>query len=186
MELKNLIRTVPNFPRPGMHFRDITTLMRDPQAFAAATEALCQPFVNKEIDAVVGIEARGFILAGAMAQRLGKGFVPIRKGGKLPPDTYRESFTQEFGEEAVELAKSALKPGAKVLLVDDTVATGGTAMAALELLEQAQAEVVATVFLIDLNDLGGAERLRAAGHEPFSLVSFPSGNTEPLPKPPKA
>lgn len=172
MNFKDLIRTVNDFPKPGVVFRDITTLLANPEAFTTAVEALSRPFLNQPVDLVAGIEARGFILAAPMAQRLNAGFLPIRKKGKLPPDTAHQPYTLEYGEDALEIGTHLLKPGMRVLLVDDVIATGGTALAAASLLKTLGVDVIACVFLIDLPALGGAQRLREAGYEVVSLVSF--------------
>jgi adenine phosphoribosyltransferase len=172
MDFKDLIRTVNDFPKPGVVFRDITTLIANPEGFTMAIEALCRPYLGKHIDLVAGIEARGFILAAPMAQRLNAGFLPIRKKGKLPPDTVQQDYKLEYGTDALEIGTHLLKPGMTVLLVDDVIATGGTALAAASLLKQLDITVLACVFLIDLPHLGGAVRLRDAGYEVLSLVNY--------------
>ncbi len=176
MNFKDLIRTVNDFPKPGVVFRDITTLLAQPEAFGMAIEGLCRPYHGVPLDLVAGIEARGFILAAPMAQRLGVGFLPIRKIGKLPPETQQQAYQLEYGSAALEIGTHMLSAGQRVLLVDDVIATGGTAMAAAELLQRMGAVVVGCVFLIDLPHLGGAQKLRDAGHEVMSLVSYgPNG-----------
>ncbi|HEY8268803.1 MAG TPA: adenine phosphoribosyltransferase [Xanthobacteraceae bacterium] len=172
VDLKPLIRSIPDYPKKGIMFRDITTLLLDPQGLRAAVDGLVLPFVDKRIDLVAGIEARGFILGGAVAHELGKGFVPVRKKGKLPHKTIGQEYQLEYGVDAIEIHEDAIAPGQRVLLVDDLVATGGTAEAAIELLHRSGAELVSAAFVIDLPDLGGAERLRRRGVKVHTLVAF--------------
>ena len=172
--LEHSIRTIPDHPKPGILFRDITTLLGDPAAFSAAVDALVAPYTAPAgVAKVAGIEARGFILGGAVAHRLGVGFVPVRKKGKLPHETVRISYALEYGTDEIEVHRDAVTRGERVLLVDDLIATGGTAVAAVDLLRSIGAEVVAAAFVIDLPDLGGAARLRAMGLPVQTLVSFP-------------
>ena len=171
-DLKRYIRTIPDYPKPGILFRDITTLIANPHGFRAAVDELMWPFLGAAIDHVVGIEARGFILGGAVAHELGRGFVPIRKKGKLPYKTIGQDYTLEYGVDTIEIHADAIKPGDKCLLVDDLIATGGTAEAATELLRRSGGEVVAACFVIDLPDLGGAEKLKAKGVKVHRLVEF--------------
>jgi len=172
--LEHSIRTIPDHPKPGILFRDITTLLGDPTAFAAAVDALVAPYTAPAgVAKVAGIEARGFILGGAVAHRLGVGFVPVRKKGKLPHETVRISYALEYGTDEIEVHRDAVTRGERVLLVDDLIATGGTAVAAVDLLRSIGAEVVAAAFVIDLPDLGGAARLRAMGLPVQTLVAFP-------------
>jgi adenine phosphoribosyltransferase len=172
--LEHSIRTIPDHPKPGILFRDITTLLGDPAAFSAAVDALVAPYTAPAgVAKVAGIEARGFILGGAVAHRLGVGFVPVRKKGKLPHDTVRISYALEYGTDEIEVHRDAVRPGERVLLVDDLIATGGTAVAAVELLRSIGAEIVAACFVIDLPDLGGAARLRQMGLPVQTLVAFP-------------
>ena len=171
-DLKSTIRTIPDYPKPGIMFRDITTLLGDASAFRSAVDRLVHPYAGNRCDKVAGIEARGFILGGAVAHQLSAGFVPIRKRGKLPHETVRVSYLLEYGEDEIEMHADALVRGERVILVDDLIATGGTAGAAVKLLRQIGAEVVAACFVIDLPDLGGAARLRDEGVEVRSLVSF--------------
>ena len=172
--LEHSIRTIPDHPKPGILVRDITTLLGDPAAFSAAVDALVAPYTAPAgVAKVAGIEARGFILGGAVAHRLGVGFVPVRKKGKLPHDTVRISYALEYGTDEIEVHRDAVTRGERVLLVDDLIATGGTAVAAVELLRSIGAEVVAAAFVIDLPDLGGAARLRAMGLPVQTLVAFP-------------
>ncbi|TDR94946.1 adenine phosphoribosyltransferase [Enterovirga rhinocerotis] len=170
--LKDVIRTIPDYPKPGIMFRDITTLLGDAWAFRRAVDELVQPYAGAKVDKVAGIEARGFILGGAVAHQLSAGFVPIRKKGKLPHETVRVSYLLEYGEDEMEMHADALVKGERVILVDDLIATGGTALGAVELLRRLGAEVVAACFVIDLPDLGGAEKLRAAGVDVRTLLAF--------------
>jgi adenine phosphoribosyltransferase len=172
MNLTDAIRTIPDYPKPGIMFRDITTLLGDARAFRRAVDELVQPFAGRKIDKVAGIEARGFILGGAVAHQLSAGFVPLRKKGKLPHRTIAVEYALEYGVDTIEMHLDAVHPGEKVMLVDDLIATGGTAIAAVDLLRQCGAEVVAAAFVIDLPELGGAERLRALGVPISVLVSF--------------
>jgi adenine phosphoribosyltransferase len=170
--LKDIIRTIPDYPKPGILFRDITTLMGDARAFRRAIDELVQPWAGTKIDKVAGIEARGFILGGAVAHQLSAGFVPIRKKGKLPHATVRIAYSLEYGVDEMEMHQDAVQPGERVILVDDLIATGGTATAAAQLLRQIGAEVVAACFVIDLPDLGGADKLRAMDVPVRTLVEF--------------
>lgn len=159
--LRKRIRAIPDFPRPGVLFRDLMPLLRDADDFAAAVEALTLPFVGREIASVAGIESRGFLLAGPVASRLGAGLTPLRKPGKLPGETIRRGYRLEYGESALEMQVDAVEPGERVLLVDDVLATGGSAAAASALLGARGARVVGCSFLVELRALGGRERLRA-------------------------
>jgi adenine phosphoribosyltransferase len=170
--LRQSIRTIPDYPKPGIQFRDITTLLRDARAFAITIEALSAPWRAGQVDKVAGIEARGFILGGAVAHHLECGFVPIRKRGKLPHETVRVAYSLEYGVDEMEMHKDAVKGGERVLLLDDLIATGGTATAAAQLLKSAGAEVVSATFVIDLPTLGGAAKLQAAGIPVRSLLTF--------------
>ena len=172
MDLKTAIRTIPDYPKPGIMFRDITTLLGDPQAFRRAVDELVQPFAGRKIDKVAGIEARGFILGGAVAHQLSVGFIPIRKKGKLPHKTVAVEYALEYGTDVVEMHLDACAAGEKVMLIDDLIATGGTALAAIQLLKKVGAEVVAAGFVIDLPELGGADKLRAAGVPVQALIEF--------------
>lgn len=167
LDLRAVIRDVPDFPRPGILFRDITTLLKDPEAFAVALEALAAPFADEGIAVVAGIESRGFVLGAPIADRLGAGFVPIRKEGRLPAATLRRSYDLEYGRDTIEMHRDAVDAGARVLLVDDLLATGGTAEAAVALLRDAGAEVVSAAFLVELAELGGRGRL---GDTPVHVV----------------
>jgi adenine phosphoribosyltransferase len=172
MDLKSVIRTIPDYPKAGIMFRDISTLLGDPAAFRRAVDELVQPFAGKKIDKIAGVEARGFIMGGAVAHQLSAGFIPIRKKGKLPFKTVAVEYALEYGQDVIEIHVDACAAGDKVLLVDDLIATGGTALAAVKLLRQAGANVVGACFVIDLPDLGGAEKLRAAGVPVSVLASF--------------
>jgi adenine phosphoribosyltransferase len=171
-DLRAAIRNIPDYPKKGIMFRDITTLLGNARAFRRSVDELVQPWAGGKIDKVAGIEARGFILGGAVAHHLGAGFVPIRKRGKLPHETVRVAYSLEYGVDEMEMHRDAVRAGEKVLLIDDLVATGGTATAAAQLLKSAGANVLAACFVIDLPGLGGAARLRAAGIEVESLLSF--------------
>jgi adenine phosphoribosyltransferase len=168
--LKAKIRHVPDFPKPGILFYDITTLLRDPAGFKAVIDHLASPFEGAGIDLVVGIESRGFILGGAVADRLGVGFCPIRKPGKLPAKTIRESFQLEYGSDSLELHDDAVTPGQRVLLVDDVLATGGTARAAASLVRQLGGDLHALAFLIELGFLKGRDQL--TGQRVVSVLQY--------------
>jgi adenine phosphoribosyltransferase len=170
--LRALIRTIPDYPKPGILFRDITTLIADPAGLRSAVDGLVLPFLTVGIDYVAGIEARGFILGGAVAHELGRGFVPIRKKGKLPWKTIGQDYSLEYGVDTIEIHADAIHEGARVLLVDDLIATGGTADAAIELIRRSGGEIVAAAFVIYLPDLGGAARLAAKDVAVHTLVSF--------------
>ena len=172
MDFASVIRTIPDYPKPGIMFRDITTLLGNPRAFRAAVDQLVQPYAGVRIDKVAGIEARGFILGGAVAHQLSTGFIPVRKKGKLPWKTMGEDYALEYGTDRVEIHEDAVKKGEHVIVVDDLIATGGTAFAGIKLLERAGARVVGCCFVIDLPDLGGADKIRALGKEVTALVSF--------------
>lgn len=170
--LKESIRTIPDYPKPGIQFRDITTLLGNAAAFRVAVDELVTPYLGQGIGKVVGIEARGFILGGAIAHQLRAGFVPIRKRGKLPHDTVRIGYSLEYGSDEMEIHRDAVARGEKVVLVDDLIATGGTAIAAISLLRSLGAEVIAACFVIDLPELQGAARLRELGVPMRTLVTF--------------
>jgi adenine phosphoribosyltransferase len=172
MNLIQAIRTIPDYPKPGIQFRDITTLLGDPEAFRHAVDAMADPFRSAGIKKVAGIEARGFILGGAIAHVLKAGFVPLRKRGKLPGETYAVEYALEYGVDAMEVHRDALVEGEKTLMIDDLIATGGTAIAAVQLLRRAGADVVAASFVIDLPELGGADKLRETGVAVSTLVAF--------------
>ena len=168
--LKALIRTVPDFPKPGILFYDITTLLKDPKGFAALIDALAQYYIDKEIDLVLGIEARGFIFGPALAYRLNAGFVPIRKPRKLPGPTARVTYDLEYGSDTLEIHQDAIEPGQRVVLVDDLLATGGTMEASIKLVQQLGGEIAGLGFAIELDFLKGRERLR--DYDVFSLLHY--------------
>ncbi len=170
--IKRAIRTIPDYPKPGIQFRDVTTLLGDAAALRATVDALVYPYAGRKIDKVAGIEARGFILGGAVAHQLSVGFIPVRKKGKLPHDTVGQSYELEYGTDEVEIHADAVTPGECVLVVDDLIATGGTAEAAIQLLQKVGAEVVGASFIVDLPDLGGARRVAATGVPVTRLVEF--------------
>ncbi|MDA0219080.1 MAG: adenine phosphoribosyltransferase [Proteobacteria bacterium] len=170
--IADLIRAIPDFPHKGIVFRDITTLFADARGFRRAVDEMVQPWAGAKIDAVAGIEARGFILGGAIAHQLSVGFVPVRKKGKLPWATIGMDYELEYGTDRVEIHVDAVAKGARILVVDDLIATGGTATAAIRLLRQAGAEIVGCSFVIDLPELGGARKLAALGIDVHSLVAY--------------
>ena len=172
MPLAAAIRTIPDYPKKGILFRDITTLLGDARAFRKAVDELVQPWSGSKMDKVAGMEARGFILGGAVAHQLSAGFVPIRKRGKLPYKTVSISYELEYGVDEMEMHEDAVAPGDRVILVDDLIATGGTAEGAIRLLRQMGAEIVAACFVIDLPDLGGKKKLEALGVSVRSLIAF--------------
>jgi adenine phosphoribosyltransferase len=171
-DLRALIRTVPDFPKPGVQFRDITTLLKDAAGFRKIVEDLAAAYKGATIDKVAGIESRGFIVGAALAAKLRTGFVPIRKGGKLPAENFGQDYALEYGQDRLEIHRDAITPGERVLLVDDLVATGGTALAALTLLDRADARVVGCAFVIALPDLGGRAALERLGIPVTALVEF--------------
>jgi adenine phosphoribosyltransferase len=171
-DIKRYIRTIPDYPKKGILFRDITTLLANLHAFRAAVDELAWPFLKGDIDYVAGIEARGFILGGAVAHVLGRGFVPIRKKGKLPHRVIGQEYALEYGVDTIEIHADAISKGDRILLIDDLVATGGTANAAIDLIRKSAGDVVAAAFVIDLPDIGGSQRLRDKGVKIPTLVSF--------------
>ena len=171
-QVKDYIRTIVDFPHEGIMFRDVTTLFSDPRGFRMAVDQLLHPYAGMQIDKVVGLEARGFILGGAIAHQLTVGFVPVRKKGKLPGPTISQEYKLEYGEAIMELHSDALQPGEKVLMVDDLLATGGTAEAGIKLIERLGAEVIGCAFVIDLPELGGRKVLEDLGFEVHALCSF--------------
>ena len=171
-DLAHSIRTIVDYPKPGILFRDITTLLGDPWAFRRAVDELVQPMAGTKVDKVAGIEARGFILGGAVAHQLSAGFVPVRKKGKLPHTTVRIAYSLEYGVDEMEMHLDAVKPGERVVLVDDLIATGGTAVGAVNLLRKLGADVVAACFVIDLPDLGGAKKLAELDVPVRALIAF--------------
>ncbi|MBF0133507.1 MAG: adenine phosphoribosyltransferase [Magnetococcales bacterium] len=174
MTIKSLIRTIPDYPKPGIMFRDITTLLKDPLGLRMSIDALAERCLRAQtpFDCIVGIEARGFILGGALAYTLGKGFVPVRKKGKLPGAVVTQEYQLEYGTDKIEIHKDAIAPGTRVLLVDDLLATGGTALAAASLVEKLGGIVAEMGFIVDLPDLGGSKNLASRGYRFFTLVEF--------------
>jgi adenine phosphoribosyltransferase len=170
MDLNNHIRDIPDFPKPGITFKDITPLLGHAGAFDASILALAQPYRGSSIDAVVGIESRGFIFGAAVARELGTGFVPIRKPGKLPADTISVSYQLEYGEDTVEIHRDALRAGQSVLLIDDVLATGGTMAAAVDLVQKTGAEIAGVVFLVELSFLNGRDKLK--GQAIHSVLTY--------------
>ncbi len=172
MSLKDYIRNIPDFPHEGIMFRDVTTLFNNPTGMRMAVDHLLHPYISQPIDRVVGLEARGFILGGAVAHQLSVGFVPVRKKGKLPAETIEQSYTLEYGEATMEIHTDAIQPGENILIVDDLLATGGTAEASIKLIERLGGKIVACAFVIDLPDLGGRKKLEAMGVEVHTLVTY--------------
>jgi adenine phosphoribosyltransferase len=172
LDLRDAVRTIPDYPKQGVMFRDITTLLGNARAFRRTVDELVQPWAGSKIDKVAGVEARGFILGGAVAHQVSAGFVPIRKKGKLPHKRVSVTYALEYGEDVIEMHADALVAGERVVLVDDLIATGGTAAAAVKLLRQLGAEVLAACFVIDLPDLGGAAKLRSLGVPVRTLIAF--------------
>lgn len=170
--VRDYIRTIVDFPHEGILFRDVTTLFADPRGFRIAIDQMLHPFAGMQIDKVVGLEARGFILGGAIAHQLTVGFVPIRKKGKLPGAVISEEYTLEYGEAVVEIHHDAITAGEKILLVDDLLATGGTAQAGIRLIERLGGEIVGCSFIIDLPDLGGRAKLQGMGMDVHTLCEF--------------
>ena len=172
MPIKSRIRTVPDWPKKGVMFRDITTLIKDPLGLKLCLDDFAQRYKDKDLDVVVGIDSRGFILGGALAYLLGKGFVPVRKKGKLPAETESEEYELEYGTDTIEIHKDAINPGQKVLIIDDLIATGGTALAAAKLVKKLGGEVVELAFIVDLPDLGGSQKLKDNGYSLYSQTVF--------------
>ncbi len=170
--VQDYIRTIADFPHEGIMFRDVTTLFADPRGFRMCVDQLLHHYAGEEIDKVVGLEARGFILGGAVAHQLSVGFVPIRKKGKLPGTTISEDYQLEYGEAIVEIHDDAIEAGEKILVVDDLLATGGTAEAGIKLVERLGGEIVGCAFVIDLPDLGGRKKLEALGMDVHALCAF--------------
>ena len=170
--VKDYIRTIPDFPHEGIMFRDVTTLFSDPRGLRLAIDQLLEPYVGQKIDKVIGLEARGFILGGAVAHQLGVGFVPVRKRGKLPGKTISQDYKLEYGEATVEIHEDALESGERVLIVDDLLATGGTAVAGIKLVEQLGAQVVSCAFVVDLPELGGRKVLTDMGLDVHTICDF--------------
>jgi adenine phosphoribosyltransferase len=174
MTLKSLIRTIPHYPKPGIMYRDITTLLKDAIGFKLTIDTLAHRYAGMKLDKVAGIESRGFIIGGALASRLGVGFVPIRKRGKLPGEKLGRDYVLEYGEDRVEMHLDAVDSGEQVLLVDDLIATGGTAEASASLIEEAGGAIVECCFVIELRAIEGRQRLEAKGYRVFALCEFES------------
>lgn len=170
--VRDYIRTIPDFPEPGIMFRDVTTLFADPRGFRMCIDQLLHPFADRRFDKVAALESRGFIMGGALAHQLNVGFVPIRKKGKLPAATLSQDYTLEYGQATMEIHDNALRPGEQVLLVDDLLATGGTAEAGVKLVERLGAEIVGCAFIVDLPDLGGRARLEKLGLRVEALCAY--------------
>lgn len=170
--IKDKIRTVPHWPKPGIMFRDITTLLQDAHGFKDTIDLLVERYQDTPIDLIAGIESRGFIIGAALAHRLGVGFVPIRKKGKLPAKVVSQEYALEYGTDKIEIHEDSIEPNEKIILIDDLIATGGTAMAAASLIKKLQGNVIECCFVIDLPDLGGKKRLEDAGYKTFALVEF--------------
>jgi len=171
-DLKSLIRTIPDYPKAGIMFRDVTTLLGDANGFRAAIEQMAAPFKDAKVEGVAGIEARGFILGGAIADKLGCGFVPFRKKGKLPWKTIGQEYTLEYGVDIIEMHEDAIRRGERILIVDDLIATGGTAEAAVKLVQRSGGVIVGATFIIDLPELGGMKKLGQHGVEGHALMAF--------------
>lgn len=172
MPIKSRIRTIPHYPKPGVMFRDITTLLKDAEGFSLTVNRLADRYRDAPLDVVAGIEARGFILGAALAHALGRGFVPIRKRGKLPGRTLTAQYSLEYGVDSIEIHVDAIEPGQRVLLVDDLIATGGTALGAVELIHGSGGVIHECCFIVELPDLGGGARLRESGLAYHALTSF--------------
>jgi adenine phosphoribosyltransferase len=172
MDFTQFIRTIPDYPKPGIQFRDITTLLKDPAGFRACIDNLIERYQNKPIDKIVGIESRGFMFAAPLAYALGIGFIPVRKPGKLPGKTMGHDYALEYGTDRIEIHDDAILPGERVLIVDDLLATGGTALAAATLVQKMNGNIVECAFLVDLPDIGGRRRLEQSGLSVFALCEF--------------
>jgi adenine phosphoribosyltransferase len=170
--IKSLIRTIPDYPKPGIMFKDITTLLKDNKGFSEVIDSLATRYKSMMIDKVIGIESRGFIIGAPLAYALGVGFVPIRKIGKLPGMTISQEYELEYGRDQIEIHEDALIPKEKVLLIDDLIATGGTAIAAVSLIEKVGGHLVECAFIIDLPDLGGTSKLVSRGYKTYSIVKY--------------
>lgn len=171
-EIKKRIRTVPHWPKKGVMFRDITTLLKDPIGLKLCLENFTKRYKDKDIDVIVGIDSRGFIIGGALAYLLGKGFVPVRKKGKLPAETESQEYELEYGTDTVEIHKDAIQPGQKVLIIDDLLASGGTSMATAQLVQKLGGKIVELGFIVDLPDVGGSKKLKEAGFKYYAQTSF--------------
>ena len=172
MKVEDYIRAIPDFPKPGIVFRDVTTLFGDPRGFRMAIDMLLHPFAGQRIDKVAALEARGFILGGAIAHQLSVGFIPVRKKGKLPGETLEENYVLEYGEATMEVHVDAIQPGEQILIVDDLIATGGTCEAGIKLIRKMQGEIVGCAFVVDLPELGGRKRVEALDVSVHALCEF--------------
>lgn len=171
-DIAKLIRTIPHYPKEGIMFRDITTLLKDPEGFKTTINLLVNKYKDANLDYIAGIEARGFILGSALAFALGKGFIPVRKKGKLPGKTITQSYDLEYGSDTIEIHEDAIHKGANILLIDDLIATGGTALGAITLIEKCGGNIVECAFVVDLPELGGAKKIQDKGHKVFALCHF--------------
>lgn len=174
MPIKSKIRTIPDYPKKGIMFRDITTLIKDPVGFRLVIDSFTQRYIRGDaaFDVIVGIESRGFIIGGALSYTLGKGFVPVRKAGKLPAETVRHEYSLEYGTDVIEMHKDAIETGTRVLLIDDLLATGGTALAAASLIEKLGGIITEMAFIVNLPDVGGSKKIAEKGYKLFSLTDF--------------
>jgi adenine phosphoribosyltransferase len=172
MTIKSKIRSIPDWPKPGIIFRDITTLLKDPVGLKLCIDDFIDRYKEKDIDLIVGIDSRGFILGGAIAYLLQKGFVPIRKKGKLPPVVEGEEYELEYGADKIEISKDAIKPGQKILILDDLIATGGTALAACKLVKRLGGEIMEFACIVDLPDIGGSQKLENTGIQVYAQTEF--------------
>lgn len=174
MPIKKKIRTIPDYPKKGIMFRDITTLIKDPVGFRLVIDSLTQRYITGDLDfdTIVGIESRGFILGGALSYTLGRGFVPVRKMGKLPAKTVKQEYELEYGTDTLEIHEDALRKGERILLIDDLLATGGTALAASALIEKLGAVVAEMAFVVDLPEVGGSKLIKEKGYAMFTLTEF--------------
>ena len=172
MDFKSIIRDIPDYPKKGIIFKDITTLLKNPKAFQEVINVFYEIIKSQKIDKIIGIESRGFIFGAPLAYKLNVGFVPIRKKGKLPGETISVNYDLEYGTDQIEMHIDALKKGERVILIDDLIATGGTALAAIELINKMEAEIIENLFLIDLNFLGGSQSIKKLGHKVFSICSY--------------
>jgi len=172
MPIKSRIRAIPDWPKAGIVFRDITTLIKDPAGLKACLDDFVERYKDRDIDVIVGIDSRGFILGGALAYLLGKGFVPVRKKGKLPAATESQEYDLEYGKDCIEIHKDAIEPGQKVVIIDDLIATGGTALAAAKLVNRLGGEIEEMAFIVDLPEIGGSRKLKEAGLDFYAQTSF--------------
>lgn len=172
MDFKSIIRDIPDYPKKGIVFKDITTLLKDPRAFQEVINVFYEKLKNQKIDKVIGIESRGFIFGAPLAYKLNVGFIPIRKKGKLPGETISVNYDLEYGTDQIEIHTDSLQKGERVVLIDDLIATGGTALAAIELINKMEAEIIETFFFIDLNFLGGAQSIKELGYKVFSICNY--------------